>query len=163
MLAANQYQYYLFDSPIKPWRTFHTFDECERVITTELTQPLIRFETEAEYRLFAITVSVSQSSLWVNGQLTPTFEGVIHPQSVIIMDTGKDWISLIQEADLTFTWQPQLDHAYRHLGERMLTIQDAIRKIDDMPIYIFDTEIQAKKFFAHSFPEPEFIPLPIHG
>jgi hypothetical protein len=163
VIEESHYHYYLFDSPHKPWRIFGSLADCERFLTTELRQPLLTFENEADYHLFSYTVAVSHPLVWLNGQLTPTINRRIPPESIIMMDTGKDWVALIQEPDLTFVWQPQLDHSYRHLGERLITIQDAIRKIDDMPIYIFESEMLAQEFFKNNFPRPELIPLPKFG
>lgn len=159
-IEPNQIAYYLFDSPHKPWKTFPDLATCKDYVTIELGQPWLEFLTPEAYQKFSQTLNVSQSNIWLNGTQTSVLVHEIIPGTIILIDTGKDWISLIQDPNNTFSWQPQKDPSYRNLGERLLTIQDALRKIDEMPIYIFENHSDAEFFFQTTFPKPQLIPLP---
>ena len=151
--------YYLFDSPNKPWKTFPDLDSCKKTLTQELNQPWLEFETKDQFKSFIFSLELSQDNLWINGEKASHFKGKTPGDRIILIDTGKDWISLIQEEDLSFFWMPQKDPSYRNLGEKLVTVQDAIRKIEEMPIYLFTPDTNPTEFFKNTFPAPLLHPI----
>jgi hypothetical protein len=153
-IENGQFCYYLFDSPHQAFETFDSLTACETFLHAH-DQSLVSISSLEEYDRFSRHVSVRSDSLYVFGEKCLQWEGDIYPGFVVMIDSGKDWIFLIQEVDLSYAWQPQQDHSYRHLGEKLVTIQDAIRKIDDMPVYIFRSSAEVLLFFKDSYPQPE--------
>ncbi len=142
----GQWHYFLFDSPHKPWKIFDTFEVCAQFIV-QSGQILQTCSDPDTFDRFCRSVVISQDNIWWNGvQLLPSVRKTMDwpqylgPNTLIEVDTGKDLIQLVQESDATFAWIPHQDPSYRNLGERLLTIQDALQKIEEMPISIVINE-----------------------
>jgi|GEM_PF-5965924 len=143
------YAYFLFDSWVKPFVKCNTFCELATFVCEKRRQTLLLFDDELVHKAWAFERPMAENFRWLGSDEEPITE-----QSVIVIETGKDWIFLELEPDSTFAWVPLLDPSYRLLGEKILRVRDAILKIDEMPVYGFSSIEATRDFFKTAWPKP---------